>query len=221
MTVLLGLVQHVGHGGEVGVEAAGGHVGADGVGVVVRDLRALVFVRVHRVHPGGAQLVHEPPHVPALLVGGDEQRYVAHTLRVVYHRDGLLHGDEVVQRVYEPAHRVLLQRGLGRLACDGDGRDAGQRLGTDYHELAYLLRERHALEYDLRAAGSGFRRRFRCRLRRGGGGRRALRGRNAAGAKAERENQYECNCRFFHILLTLSSISGIIQVHGISFPMTL
>ena len=143
---------HVGHRSKVHVEAAGLQIGRKRHRVVIRRLCAERAVAEHAVELRGADGVHQPPDLAALLVRADEQPRCACALQAGDELHRLLACFEVAGREQEPAHGIVLQRG-GQLRRQlRDGRAVrSERLRTHDQKLADLLPRGHAVQQRLRA----------------------------------------------------------------------
>ena len=143
---------HVGHRGEIHVEAAAAQVGGDGAGVFRGLIRPLVLVVQHGAHVGGADGMHQAVDPPALLIAGKDEGDFGVALDACKHGLGLLHGDQVGV-VQQPRHRVALQRrpgGFPRRRHPGHPGDGGR---LDHQQLAGFFIQGHPCKQLLRRVG--------------------------------------------------------------------
>ena len=176
---------HVGHRGQIGVEAAAGQVGADGIGVVIGSLGALVLVVQHGPHPGGAHSAHEPGHPSPLLITGEDEGDLGIALAVAQHLLELALAEHIGPAVQNPADGIALQPRLGGRTRLGGGAHPGDILRGHDDKLADLFIPAHLGRHLRRQSrrpllhrGGGRWGRLR---RGGGGGHRGGRGRGLDG----------------------------------------
>ena len=140
----------VGHGRKVRVEAVGRDVVREGLGVVIRALRAETAVAVHAVELRRADSVHEARDAAALLVHGDERGRSTGRRERSCERRKLLAGGHVARREQKAAGGIVPQRS-GKLVRHGrDGAAVREHLGVHDEQLADLLARGHAVEQRLR-----------------------------------------------------------------------
>ena len=140
----------IGHGRKVRIEAVGRDVVREGLGVVIRALRAETAVTVHAVELRRADGVHQARDAAALLVHGDERGRGIGCRERGRERRELLAGGHVARREQKAADGIVPQRS-GKLVRHGrDGAAAREHLGVHDEQLADLLARGHAVEQRLR-----------------------------------------------------------------------
>ena len=140
----------VGHGRKVRIEAVGRDVVREGLGVVIRALRAETAVAVHAVELRRADSVHEARDAAALFVDRDERCRFAAVRKRSGERRKLFAGGHVLRREQHTADRIFPQRGGETVRHARYGAAAGERLGLHDQQLADLLARGHAVQQCLR-----------------------------------------------------------------------
>ena len=122
----------------------------EGLGVVIRALRALCAVAVHTAELRRANGVHQPRDAAALLIDRDKRRRFAAVRKRSGERRELFAGGHVLRREQHAADRIFPQRGSELVRHTRDGAAAGECLRLHDQQLADLLVRGHAVQQCLR-----------------------------------------------------------------------